>query len=71
LLIIGEAAGRVSPEFVRDHADIPWSQMTGMRHRLIHGYDETNWIRVWETVKVDLPAMLQALQPLLPPKPTP
>jgi uncharacterized protein with HEPN domain len=35
--IIGEAASRLSPEFRQDHSEAPWSNMTGMRHRLIHG----------------------------------
>lgn len=38
--VIGEAAGKVSPEFCSEHMDIPWREITGMRHRLIHGYAE-------------------------------
>ena len=36
----GEAAGQVSPTFRAAHPDIPWRDITGMRHRLIHGYAE-------------------------------
>ena len=37
LEIIGEAAGRLSPEFRERHPEIPWSAMTGMRNRMILG----------------------------------
>jgi uncharacterized protein with HEPN domain len=38
LEVMGEAAGRVSSATLAANPDIPWSQITGMRHRLIHGY---------------------------------
>jgi uncharacterized protein with HEPN domain len=40
LEIMGEAAGKVSKAFSDAHPEIPWKQMTGLRHRLIHGYGE-------------------------------
>ncbi len=40
--------------------------MSGMRHRLIHGYAAINWVRVWETVDQDLPELLTTLEALLP-----
>lgn len=47
-------------------AELPWRQMIGMRHRLIHGYDAINWDRVWETVIDDLPRVSSLLAPLIP-----
>lgn len=38
LEIIGEAAGRVSPEVQRAYPDFPWRQIAATRNRLIHGY---------------------------------
>ena len=38
--IIGEAAQRVSPQFREKHPQIPWSEMIGMRNRMIHDYDD-------------------------------
>ncbi len=66
IVLIGEAANRISPDFQREHAELPWRQMIGMRHRLIHGYDEINWDRVWETVIDDLPRVSSLLAPLIP-----
>ena len=31
--IIGEAAGRLSKDFQKSHADVPWPAITGMRNR--------------------------------------
>lgn len=36
LAVIGEAAGKVSQEFRAAHSEIPWRDITGMRHWLIH-----------------------------------
>jgi uncharacterized protein with HEPN domain len=40
LEVIGEAAGKVSKSFCAAHPEIPWQDITGMRHRLIHDYSE-------------------------------
>lgn len=37
-----------------------------MRNRLVHGYFEVNFIRVWDTVTQDLPALIAQLEPLFP-----
>ena len=36
--IIGEAARYVSEETQMEHANIPWSDVIGMRHRVVHDY---------------------------------
>jgi uncharacterized protein with HEPN domain len=37
LEVLGEAAGKVSASTQAAHPEIPWREMTGLRHRLIHG----------------------------------
>jgi uncharacterized protein with HEPN domain len=66
LAVIGEAAGKVSAEFRAAHSEIPWREITGMRHRLIHGYAEVRLDVVWSVVKHRLPPLLDALAPCLP-----
>lgn len=39
---IGEAASRVSTECRSQHPDIPWREMAGMRHRVVHDYAFVN-----------------------------
>lgn len=48
--IIGEAAGRV-PKDIAKNSPIPWEEITGMRHRLIHDYMGVDVDIVWETAK--------------------
>ena len=68
LEIIGEAAGQVSKEFRQQHPEIPWSGMISLRNRLIHGYRVVQLDIVWRVVQRDLPALIEALRPLIPPE---
>jgi len=65
IVLIGEAAGRVSVGFCNAHPELPWKEMTGMRHRLVHGYDDINWSRVWQSVQDDLPTLVSIVGGLL------
>lgn len=69
IIVIGEAATRISGEFRQIHPHVPWKNMIGMRHRLIHGYDEIKWRKVWETVIEDLPGLKSVIEPLIPMEP--
>lgn len=40
---IGEHTYNLSKELKAAHPDVPWSQISGMRHRLVHQYEDTNW----------------------------
>jgi uncharacterized protein with HEPN domain len=65
--IVGEAAGRVSAELTARTPAIPWREIVGMRHRLIHGYLQVNLDTVWEVVERDLPALESSLRALVEP----
>ena len=65
LEIVGEAANRV-PRQERDrYSDIPWSEIVGLRNRLIHGYDEVDFDILWQIVTQDLPPLVAALERIL------
>ncbi len=64
LEIIGEAADRISPELRERHSEIPWSAMTGMRNRMIHGYDDIDMDIVWNTSQESIPDLLSLIEPL-------
>lgn len=65
LEIVGEAAGRVSSEFRAVHPEIPWASMTGMRNRMIHGYDDIDMDIVWNTSQQSVPNLLTLIEPLV------
>lgn len=55
LTVIGEAAARVSLDTKVAHPEIPWSQMTGLRNRLVHRYFGADLDILWSVVREDLP----------------
>ena len=59
--MIGEAAGRVSPDTRATHSQIPWKQIIGVRHRIVHDYMEVDYDVLWEIVKTDLPLLIPIL----------
>jgi uncharacterized protein with HEPN domain len=63
--IVGEAAGHVSRSFCEAHPEIPWSEVTGMRHRIVHDYFAVDYQRLWDTVRGDLPPLIAQLEGLL------
>ena len=69
LTVIGEASRKISPEYQAAHADIPWSEMKGLRHRLVHEYFRIQLPIVWDTIQNDLPKLIAQLEPLVPPNP--
>lgn len=62
LEIVGEATARISQETRERLARIPWSQVVGLRNRLIHGYDEVDFDVIWSTVGKDLPVLISHLE---------
>lgn len=56
--IIGEAAGKVSPEFQEAHPEIPWRTIMRMHNRQVHEYFRIIPERVWEVVEKDVPALV-------------
>lgn len=65
ILIIGEAAKKVSSVFEAAHPEIPWKEMAGMRDVLIHDYRDVDVPNVWATVTESIPALVAALEHLV------
>ena len=65
LEIAGEAASGLSDGVKDNHPEIPWSQITATRNRLIHGYFDVDLNVVWKIVTEDVPALAQSLQALI------
>ncbi len=65
LEIIGEAAKRLPDELRLRYPDIPWKGMSGMRDRIIHGYDNVDLQIVWDVVKRDIPQIKPKIDSIL------
>lgn len=55
--IVGEAAYMLTKEFKANHTQIPWKQVEGMRHVLVHGYSQVLPKILWTTAKEDIPTI--------------
>ena len=65
LTVIGEASARVSFDTKVAHPEIPWSQMTGMRNRIVHRYFSIDLDIVWSVVREDLPVLIERVRALV------
>jgi uncharacterized protein with HEPN domain len=69
--IIGEASRKISSEFRQVHSEIPWQEIIEMRNRVVHEYFRIIPDKIWESVQKDIPALITALERIVPPEDTP
>jgi uncharacterized protein with HEPN domain len=62
ITVIGEAASQVSEERRASIPSIPWRQVVGMRHKLVHHYFRIDAVQVWDVVDNHLLPLAQALE---------
>lgn len=62
--IIGEAAYQMTPSAREEVPSIPWDDIIGMRHRLVHAYFDINLNILWKTIQDDLPLLISAVDPI-------
>ena len=65
LEIIGEASKRIPNQVKKEHPNIAWREIAGMRDKLTHDYFGVDAKVVWRTVKDDLPGLRSALIQIL------
>ena len=53
-MIIGEAAYKLSQDFVSTHPQVPWQDIADMRHHLVHGYYQVDSRIVWTVIQNEL-----------------
>ena len=61
---IGEHAANLSDGFRDAHPNIPWIKIAGLRHRLVHHYEDTNWTVICTILFDILPGFLEELKKL-------
>ena len=54
LFQIGEIASKLDNSFIEKYNKVPWKQIIGMRHRIVHGYDSVDVDIVYETAKTNI-----------------
>ena len=62
---IGEHVYNLSNEYKQAHSEIQWTMISGLRHRLVHDYDGTNWNIIADVVFEEIPAFIKELEKFL------
>lgn len=62
---IGEYVSHISRETKELHPDIPWAKVAGLRHRLVHDYENTTWDIVNQVLFDDLWKFVDQLRQLV------
>ena len=65
LEIIGEAARQLPEEYRRTHTEIPWTQIAGLRNRIVHDYFGLDLEIIWQILQRDLPELENQISALL------
>jgi uncharacterized protein with HEPN domain len=62
LQVIGQCVKELSSETTNQMPSIPWPDIRAMRNRLVHGYKAISGEVVYETVRLDLPVLINAIR---------
>lgn len=62
---IGEHVYNLSDQYKEMHDEVQWSMISGLRHRLIHDYDGTNWNIIADIVFEEIPILIEELKKFL------
>ncbi len=65
LIVIGEAASRLSAEFRTRHTEIEWPDIVGLRNIAVHQYFGVSWETVWNTAMQDVPVLRKRIAAVL------
>ena len=69
VLVIGEAAKKISIDFKNSCPQIQWAAIIGQRNILAHEYGEVLTERIWLVATVFVPELIELLNPLIPNSP--
>ena len=64
--ILGEAAGKVPPDFRAANPNVPWRDIISARNRLIHTYGRVDDDVIWDIVDREIYNLRPQLQSLIP-----
>lgn len=64
-MIIGEAGYMLSREFVEKYNEVPWGDVAGMRHHIVHGYYKVDNRVLWNIIKKEVAPLRNQVQKYL------
>ena len=57
IMVIGEAANKLTKEFCAEHPATDWRAITGMRNVLVHDYYQINESELYSVIQDDIPCL--------------
>ena len=51
----------IAEEYKRMYSNVPWSAIYGLRNRIVHDYGNVDLKVIYETLKNDIPELLELL----------
>ena len=61
MIQISENAKKLSEGYKMMHSYIPWSALSGLRNRIVHDYGSVDLNVVFDTLKNDIPELLELI----------
>jgi uncharacterized protein with HEPN domain len=62
---IGELVTKLDDDFKSAHQEVPWTKLTGLRHRIIHDYEGIIILLIWDIIENDLPGLREQLTEII------
>ena len=62
---IGEQVYTLSSDFKKEHSDIPWSLVSGLRHRLVHDSEGINWTIIVEVIFEEMDDFVESIKSII------
>ena len=62
---IGEQVYQLTPEFKKEHPEVIWSVVSGLRHRLVHDYEGINWSLIADVIFSDMEPFVGQIREIL------
>jgi len=65
LEVMGEAIKNISKGLRKNHGEVEWKEIAGMRDRVIHQYFGIQWEIVWSAIKDKVPELRGKIETIL------
>lgn len=61
MIQLSENSRKLSDTYKDSHSSVPWNALYGLRNRIVHDYGNVDLNIVYETLKSDIPLLLDAI----------
>ena len=62
MIQVSENAKKLTAEYKESRSELPWNEMSGLRNRIVHDYGNVDLNVVYETLKYDIPELVEQLE---------